>query len=239
VGFRLFNEDGDWQLSTGQFPNLFATLRGLLLPRHLRKYIRPDETQPSEVDWVTGCCLLVRRECLADVKGLDPDYFLYYEDVDLCQRARQHGWSVWFDPTHGIVHHRPLHSRIVAPHMRLITRHALLTYARKHWSWWQQRFLGGIVRLEAAFRRFRAWRKGEEEACRIFGELGQLIGEVQGDDPERAWKRLRRVVRMQEQQLAANVEPRDPLPQSARLAPALSGQPQAARAGGYPGSRGG
>ena len=52
-------------------------------------------------DWVTGCCLLVRRDCLEQLGGFDPDFFLYYEDVDLCRRAREQGWTVAFEPTKG------------------------------------------------------------------------------------------------------------------------------------------
>src|SRR5262249_37438487 len=128
VGFGLRNDDGSRQLSTGPFPTLMGTLSRLLLPRHCRKYRPTPETVASAVDWATGCCLLVRRACWTDLGGFDPDFFLYYEDVDLCRRARFQGWDVCFEPGLTLVHHQPFHARRIPAHLRLITRHALLTY---------------------------------------------------------------------------------------------------------------
>ena len=65
--------------------------------------------------WVTGCCLLVRRDCWHDLGGFDEDFFLYYEDADLCRRARGRGWSVWYEPGLRVTHFHPLHVRAVPP----------------------------------------------------------------------------------------------------------------------------
>ena len=113
------------------------------------------------VPWVTGCCLLIRRDYLRDLGGLDEDFFLYYEDVDLCRRAQARGWSVWYEPKMRAVHHRPLHGRAVPSPLRLCTRHGLLTYAAKHWGTFQFQALAGIVRLETWFRQWRARRSGD------------------------------------------------------------------------------
>lgn len=175
IGYRLRHEDGSPQLSTGRFPTLGGTLARLLLPRHRRKYTPPaTPTVPTRVDWATGCCLLIRRSCWDDLDGFDPSYFLYYEDVDLCQRAKARGWSVWFDPRQAVTHHRPLHGRAIPAHLRLITRHALLTYARKHWPGWQARALARIVLAEAVARRCLGFVKGDQEAARCFAELQAL-----------------------------------------------------------------
>ena len=86
VGFHLRNSDGARQLSTGRFPSLVSTLLRLALPRSRRKYQVQRTPERCPVSWVTGCCLLLRRACLQDLNGLDEEYFLYYEDVDLCLR---------------------------------------------------------------------------------------------------------------------------------------------------------
>ena len=127
VGFRLRNSDGSRQLSTGSFPTLPGTLAGLARPRAERKYRRTPLEQRSRVPWVTGCCLLVRGDCWRELGGFAEDFFLYYEDVDLCRRARARGWSVWFEPNLEGVHHNPIHARAVPPALRLVTRHSLLT----------------------------------------------------------------------------------------------------------------
>ena len=61
-------------------------------------------------------------DVLENLGGLDGDFFLYYEDVDLCRRARQRGWTVWHDPKLSAIHHHPLHARTLPVHLRLITR---------------------------------------------------------------------------------------------------------------------
>lgn len=210
VGYRLKNDDGTVQLSSGRDPGLWRTLTRLLLPRHARKYDVPSDDGPCQVDWVTGCCLLIRRRCFTDLGGLDTDFFLYYEDVDLCRRARQQGWSVWFDPTAAIVHHRPLHARPVAPYLRLVTRHALLTYARKHWTRWQLDLLGRIVRLEACARRLIARQRADADARHIFAELDQLAGDLVAGRKGAARARLLQVIRHEEQHRVAAPVDRHP-----------------------------
>jgi GT2 family glycosyltransferase len=215
IGFRLHNADGTPQPSAGPFPTLLGTLARLVLPRARRKYRPPPGPGPSPVDWVTGCCLLVRRACWQALGGLDPRFFLYYEDVDLCRRARDLGWTVWYDPAPGAVHHRPLHARPVPPALRLVTRHALLTYARKHWRAWQFRALAGIVCVEAFVRRLRAAAHGDPTAARLFAELGGISAAMARGRAGSAGRRLLRVVRRLEQRRAPSPFHRHPQPQPA------------------------
>jgi len=212
LGFRLRNPDESRQLSAGPFPTLFRTLAGLLRPRCRRKYRDTDDRARGEVDWVTGCCLLVRRSCWEDLDGFDPDFFLYYEDVDLCRRARARGWTVAYEPALSVIHHHPLHARAVPPHLRLITRHALLTYARKHWAGWQFQLLGQVIRLEAWFKRWRARRAGDGATARIFTALGRIARDLLRGQPAAAGRRLQRVVRCQEDSLATLPVHRHPQP---------------------------
>jgi GT2 family glycosyltransferase len=198
VGFHLRNSDGTPQLSAGRFPTLLGTLTGLAQPRARRKYRPVFSRKLCRVPWVTGCCFLVRRDCLQQLQGFDEDFFLYYEDVDFCQRAREQGWTVWYEPNLRVVHHRPLHGREVPPHLRLCTRHALLTYCAKHWSTWQFVAMAGVVKLEAWLRECGARRRGDGDAERDFRRLGELaLDLVQGrrrqarrrlDDCVRAWE---------------------------------------------------
>ncbi|MBI1849212.1 MAG: glycosyltransferase family 2 protein [Planctomycetes bacterium] len=58
----------------------------------------------EEVGFVPGCALLVRREVLEKVGLLDPDYFAYLEDMDLCRRARDAGFRVRYAPEARVVH---------------------------------------------------------------------------------------------------------------------------------------
>jgi GT2 family glycosyltransferase len=203
VGFQLRHRDGTLQMSSGPFPTLTGTLLRLALPRSRRKYQPLSLRARSRVPWVTGCCLLVRQDCLRQLGGFDEEFFLYYEDVDLCRRARAEGWSVWYEPGLRVFHHQPLHCRRVPALLRLLTRHALLRYASKHWPAWQLQLLTRIVRGEAWLRRQWAGWNGDARAADLFVELGTIAAELAGGRTRSARRRLQRVVRGKERCLAA------------------------------------
>jgi exopolysaccharide biosynthesis polyprenyl glycosylphosphotransferase len=113
VGPRLVWPDGRHQPSARRFPTISATLirrtpiRRLLsgagpVRRHLLSEIRVD--RPSRVDWLLGAALAVRREALVELDGLDDGYRLYCEDIDLCWRLHERGWSVVYLPSVTVVH---------------------------------------------------------------------------------------------------------------------------------------
>lgn len=54
---------------------------------------------PVRVDFISGCGMLIRRSVYDAVGGLSEDYFMYYEDLDFCLRARQAGWLAMYVPT--------------------------------------------------------------------------------------------------------------------------------------------
>ncbi len=60
--------------------------------------------QAGDVDWVVGAFFIIRRDVWDAIGGFDESFFLYFDDVDLCERIRQAGWTVRFDPTVVIQH---------------------------------------------------------------------------------------------------------------------------------------
>ncbi|HEV3204433.1 MAG TPA: glycosyltransferase family 2 protein [Gemmataceae bacterium] len=193
VGFQLHNSDGSLQLSSGSFPTLGGILTRLWKPRRLRKYLVPPTDHPTEVAWVTGCCLLINRTCFKELGGLDEDYFLYYEDVDFCRRARALGWKVRYDPGLQAIHHHPLHSRRVSTSLRLFTRHALLVYGWKHWPRWQFRLLSRIVQLEAWAK--QGWNSiwGRNCTAKKFRELQAITQTISQKGPKKVLMRLNKL----------------------------------------------
>lgn len=195
IGLALAHEDGSIQASCGAPPTLSRTIRGLMVPRQVRK-CRPvlgDNRTP--VPWVTGCGMLIRRECWADLGGLDESFFLYYEDADFCRRAWTAGWSVWYEPSIQITHFKPLHTRPVPPELRLMTRHALLTYAAKYWKNWEAKALAGIVWLEGLARQTRSLF-GSRVAREVNGDLRRLASEWFTGKLVDARSRVRRVSKL-------------------------------------------
>ena len=63
------------------------------------------ETRDAQtVDWVSGACLLARRNALERVDGFDEEFFMYFEDNDLCLRIRRAGWKIFYNPQVTITH---------------------------------------------------------------------------------------------------------------------------------------
>ncbi len=90
---------GRTTIGSRRFPGL-APARRNLLSASLAK-----TTESSHiVDWVSGACMLARREALDRVGGFDEGYFLFWEDADLCRRLRNAGWEIRYMPAPTVVH---------------------------------------------------------------------------------------------------------------------------------------
>lgn len=70
---------------------------------HYRRESEPLVEGP--VGWMSGACLLVKRTVFESVGGFDPKYFMYFEDIDLCERIAAAGHEVIFVPTAVVEHH--------------------------------------------------------------------------------------------------------------------------------------
>lgn len=117
VGPRILNPDGSVQGSARGDPDMLTGLFGRrqLLRRILpgsalarRNVVVEDAIRSGQesvvVDWLSGACMLARREALERVGGFDERYFLYWEDADLCRRLRTRGEEVRFVPGATAVH---------------------------------------------------------------------------------------------------------------------------------------
>ena len=140
VGPQVRNLDGTVYPSARRFPSIGVAaghaFLGLVAPRNrfTRRYrmLDQDPDRPSEVDWVAGTCMLVRRSAFEEVGGFDEAYFMYVEDVDLCWRLWRAGWKVGYEPAGRVVHAIGVSSqlapyRMIAAHHRSLLRFAVRT----------------------------------------------------------------------------------------------------------------
>lgn len=118
VGPRVLDPDGtlqesargDPRLLTGLFGRKGALSRVFPSAAIVRRNLVSAEAVASGasstvVDWVSGACMLARRDALDRVGGFDEGYFLYWEDADLCLRLRQAGWHIRYVPGTTVRHH--------------------------------------------------------------------------------------------------------------------------------------
>jgi N-acetylglucosaminyl-diphospho-decaprenol L-rhamnosyltransferase len=100
---------------------------------------RREREKPVEgaAGWLSGSCLLLRRTAFEQVGGFDPTYFMYFEDVDLCDRLGQEGWSSIYVPS-SVVEHSGGHATKRAPKPMLRAHHssAYRYLARRYSGWW-------------------------------------------------------------------------------------------------------
>jgi len=112
AGSSFENLDGsDWPIAF-RFPSLLSELNdGLqlgLLTRLLKRWVVPREMTktPQAVDWICGASMMIRPAVFAAIGGFDENYFLYFEETDLCRRAKDAGFSTWYVPESRVMHIR-------------------------------------------------------------------------------------------------------------------------------------
>ena len=108
----LEDMDGNRQVSTFRFPTpLSEFIRGAgsgPVTHLLRRWVvaLPPESRSEAIEWASFACILLRREMIESIGGLDAGYFLYFEDVEYCHRALGAGWTLITEPQSRVVHHR-------------------------------------------------------------------------------------------------------------------------------------
>lgn len=141
IGPQLRYGDGSLQSSRRRFPTLAtffleSTVVQRWWPRNRvlsRYYVldQPDDAA-SQVDWVVGACMLLRRMVLDQIGGFDEGFFMYSEELDLCRRAVDAGWQVVYLPAAVVTHHEGKSSEqvVAARHIRFYS--SRVRYVRKY-----------------------------------------------------------------------------------------------------------
>lgn len=155
VGGLLLNPDRTLQRSVRTFPTvlvlaLLLTRGARFLPRYrpLRRYEMADfgYDRAARVDQVMGACFAIRRKTLERIGLLDEGFWIWFEEVDYCRRARAADFEVWFTPSVRLLHHRAAAFALVSPVRRSWWfARSSLRYARKHLGWGAAVFLTLLV----------------------------------------------------------------------------------------------
>lgn len=170
AGARLLRPDGAPQASAWRFPGPGTALAGALFLHRLLT-VQSRGSRIRAVDWCQSAALLVRREAAEQVGWLDPDFFVYSDEVDFAWRLKQAGWNSVYVPGASAIHHEQLATAAV-PERRIVemARNRDL-YMRKHHS--------GASALAVR------WLTAFSYAVRA---LGALV--LPGRNPRRLWRHV-------------------------------------------------
>lgn len=120
-------------------------------PGARRQAIAATDERVRDVAWVSGACLLARRKMVEEIGPLDPGFFMYYEDVDWCYRARARGWRVVSVSDASAQHELGGSSERVNPAERAgRVASSRLRFYRKHYSAGRARLLALQIATSAA-----------------------------------------------------------------------------------------
>jgi GT2 family glycosyltransferase len=177
VGGKLLNPDGRFQSSYADFPDL---LQGFLLVSGMARLMRPAYPSYSEatsqttrkVDWVGGAFCMLRREALQTVGVLDPDYFMYGEEMDLCYRMRERGWQVFYLPDSQAVHRFSASAWRSPEQRRGQVYHSHWVFIRKHRGAMHATAFAWLVRI-ASLLKMTTWFLRSLSSDRVTREAAQ------------------------------------------------------------------
>ncbi len=146
LGGRMENEDRTPQASAGKFYHLFnVTLMLFGLQRFGLIYNSPREIR--KVDWVSGGCMMVRKNIFEKIGGFDQNLFMYVEDVDLCFRFKKAGLLTFFYPFVSVMHKGQGSSNKTFAIVNIYK--GLVFLYKKHYPSWQVGVLTCILKLKA------------------------------------------------------------------------------------------
>lgn len=110
AGSRLEDPDGTSQQAARRFPAIASEFESAAqfgpISRLFSRWIvsPPERNQQHACDWLPGASLMIRREVFDHIGLLDEGYFMYFEEVEFCLRAKRAGWQVWYVPESRVIH---------------------------------------------------------------------------------------------------------------------------------------
>ncbi|MCR4264362.1 MAG: glycosyltransferase family 2 protein [Candidatus Roizmanbacteria bacterium] len=104
AGAKLLNTDKTDQPSCGPFYSVSVTFGMLFLKGDHIGLTRWSPDRVKQVDWVSGACMLMKKETFESVGGFDEGIFMYMEEIEFLHRAKNRGLHTYFYPDARFVH---------------------------------------------------------------------------------------------------------------------------------------
>ena len=144
LGGKILNLDGSIQSSVRKFPNLLSQIFVLLKLHHFLRNLSPikkyfaldfDYSKTQEVDQIMGSFFMIKKEVIDRIGLFDEKFFLWFEEVDFCKRAKDAGWKIYYYPEAEIIHQKAASfSQVLPIKNQWQFNKSLLYYFRKHHS---------------------------------------------------------------------------------------------------------
>lgn len=184
AGSRLENTAGGVDGSARRMPTPWSELESAarsgpvtrLLGRHVVPMPLRDE--PHRCDWVSGASIVVRGRVFEEIGLLDEGYFLYYDEVDFCTRAKRAGWECWYVPASRVLHLEGASTGIRTPRKR----------RAGYWYDSRRRFFAKHYGLLGLLAADGLWALGR--SILLARQLAGLGGSTEGDPARYTWDLL-------------------------------------------------
>ena len=147
VGPALVHENGRFQVSFGKKVGFLSEIRQKLILNPYYSIALRHSPKPRAVGWLSGACLLARRAAIEAAGLFDEDFFLYFEDIDLCRRITDQGFKLFFLPAVRVSHVGGAATSARRWQSRLEYRRSQLRFYRKHNSLSSLRLLRLYLKL--------------------------------------------------------------------------------------------
>lgn len=132
IGPALFKGKNNYQVSFGKKVNFRAEIIQKGFFNHYFRLRLKKAGKKREVGWLSAACLLARRKALEEANFFDENFFLYFEDIDLCYRIRKNGWKLRHLPQAKVFHKGGATTSSLAITSRYEYRRSQLYFYRKH-----------------------------------------------------------------------------------------------------------
>jgi len=175
-------------LNLQRLSNLFPGLFGDYL-----LHVTPLPSEPTEVEAISGACMLVRRTALDHVGLLDEGYFMHTEDLDWCMEFFRKGWKIVFVPDARVFHDKGISSRPRQIFVEFHKHKSILRFYRKQFSdrynvvqfavltaavWSRFSVLAIRMKLASIISRFRSGKTGHAPHAPGFSD-GRVKPEIE------------------------------------------------------------
>ena len=146
IGPKLLNPDGSLQISVAPAISIRGEYRALQQAREHHQLQKQDVVnqklqQLQVVDIVVGAAFFIRKSLFERLGGFDERFFMYFEESDLCQRARDAGWQIVYHPQISLVHLKGQAAQQIFNRILVEYRRSQVFYYQKHRPLWEQLLL--------------------------------------------------------------------------------------------------